>query len=72
MGEMSTFLFARPSFSEGAGRVLDFGNTLSEYNVSATGEQADLIALWMDWEAIASDMGQVSESQSNVKQICSP
>lgn len=50
----SDYLYARPSFAEGAARILDFGNTLNEYNTA--GElDPDYVALWMDWAAIGGD-----------------
>lgn len=33
---MSDFLFARPSFWEGLGRLIDFGGTLTEFNSAAS------------------------------------
>jgi hypothetical protein len=56
MGSYSFLLFARPSFAEGVGRLLDFGNALNEYNYSETPGQADMAALWADWFALAEDM----------------
>lgn len=56
MSELSTFLFATPSFSEGMGRVLDVGDTLTEYNRSETPELADLRALQADWRAVGLDI----------------
>jgi hypothetical protein len=56
MGDYSFLLFARPSFIEGAARIFDFGNSLTEYNYSENGEQADALALRADYEAIAGDM----------------
>jgi len=53
----SDFLFARPSFLGGMARVIDMGATLTEYNESMNGEQADLLALAMDYRAVGSDMG---------------
>jgi hypothetical protein len=50
------FLYARPSALEGVARLLDFGNSLNEYNVSANGEEADYLALKLDWEAIKEDI----------------
>ena len=35
---------------------VDFGNTLNEYNYSRDGEQADYLALRMDWRATGRDM----------------
>jgi hypothetical protein len=56
MSSFSTFLFARASFSEGAARLLDFGDTLLEYSSSETGEAADAVAFACDWRQIAQDM----------------
>jgi len=52
MGRYTYFLFAQPSFLEGAARILDFGDTLTEYNVSVTPQQADYYALLSDWRAV--------------------
>ncbi|MBI3970716.1 MAG: hypothetical protein HY332_05455 [Chloroflexi bacterium] len=51
----SDFLFARPSFWGGAARVLDLGNTLTEFNQSPTPDQADCIAMRADWGSIGQD-----------------
>lgn len=56
MGQYSFFLFARPSFSEGTARILDFGDTLTEYNRSKTPEEADFNALFSDWCAVGDDL----------------
>jgi len=56
----SDFLFARPSFFEGVARILDFGNTLQEYNTS-TPEMADYHALKADWQAVGEDMMRAVE-----------
>jgi len=58
MGELSSILFARPSAIEGAARLLDFGDTLSEYNRSPTGAMADYIALAADWKQIGNDLSE--------------
>lgn len=50
------FLFARPTLLEGAARIFDFAGTMTQYNVSPSGEIADLIALWMDWAVIGNDL----------------
>jgi hypothetical protein len=55
MYDYSMFLFARPSFAEGVGRILDLGNTLSEYNSSLTPDQADTLARKADWQALRKD-----------------
>lgn len=56
MGHLSSFLYAEPSFIEGAARILDFGDTMSEYNRSPTGTDADYVALAADWERIGADL----------------
>jgi hypothetical protein len=56
MGRYSFNLFARPSFTEGMGRILDFGNTMNEYNYSSTGAEADHLALYDDWMQVCEDM----------------
>ena len=55
MGTFSDLLFARPSFLEGVARLLDLGGTLNEYNESNSPEDADLVALRSDWEALGQD-----------------
>lgn len=52
------FLFARPSFIEGMARIVDFGNTLNHYNDSPTPQDADRVALSMDWGMVGEDMYQ--------------
>ncbi len=52
----STYLFANPSFKEGAGRLLDFADSLTEYNYAPTPAQADAIALALDWYAVGDDL----------------
>ena len=51
----SLFLCARPSFIEGVSRVLDFGNSLNEYNRPLTNAQADFLALSGDWRLVGTD-----------------
>lgn len=48
MEPISDFLYASPSFLEGIARIMDFGNTLNQYNESPSGAVADEIALRMD------------------------
>ena len=45
----ATFLFATPNWWSGAARVLDMGGTFDAYN---SHDEADVIALWMDWNAV--------------------
>lgn len=56
MNEHSMLLFARPSFLEGVGRIMDFGGTLNEYNYSLDGAQADRLALMADMQALRADI----------------
>ncbi len=53
---MSDFLFARPSFWEGIGRIIDMGDTLTEFNRSLSAAQADRIALEQDWLVVGNDL----------------
>jgi hypothetical protein len=41
---------------EGAARIIDLGDTLTEYNQSPTGDYADLCALSADWRQIGQDL----------------
>lgn len=62
--ELTTFLFARPSFVNGAARALDVGNTLSEYNHSRTGEEADAKAIRADLRAVGADFHRAVNDDS--------
>ncbi len=55
---MSDFFFTMPSFTRGAGRVLDLGAGLQRgsYVLSDTGDEADLRALVSDWAAVDRDL----------------
>lgn len=53
---VSDFLFARPSFFEGMGRIIDFGGTLTAFNISRTPEEADARALFEDWRVVGNDL----------------
>lgn len=55
-GNRTTFLVPSPSFLEGVGRVFDFGGILNQYNRTRSPEDADRIALQMDFEAVADDL----------------
>ena len=56
--QYTTFLFARPSAAEGVARILDLAGTLDHYNASRSGEEADAIAMAMDWHAVGHDIAQ--------------
>lgn len=64
MSQYNPFLFARPSFIEGCARVLDFGDTLNEYNTALSPEQADAIALYLDWLAVGNDLRGAAQAVS--------
>lgn len=49
-------LFARPSFLQGMGELLDFSSLYSRYNHSESGEAADARAIRSDWQAIGDDL----------------
>ena len=55
MNENFSLLFATPSFLEGFARVLDIGNTFTDYNTSSDPGEADFLALRSDWRAIGDD-----------------
>lgn len=55
-GRYAGLLYANPSFTEGMARILDFGDTLTEYNYSRSAEEADANAIRSDWRAIADDL----------------
>lgn len=52
----STYLFARPSFVEGIGRMVDVSNSLNIYNQSRTDSEADARAIYEDWKAVGHDV----------------
>ena len=56
MGTRSDFLYAEPSFLEGLARILDFGNTLKQYNESPSSEMADAVALGTDWAVVGNEL----------------
>jgi hypothetical protein len=58
VGRYSGFLYAEPSFLEGAARVIDLGATMSSYNMSPNGEIADVLALRADRKALAADAAE--------------
>ena len=56
MSEQTTYLYAIPTWTEGVGRLVDFGGFLSQYNTSSTDDEADARALALDWLAVGSDL----------------
>jgi hypothetical protein len=54
--EPTFYLFSRPTFLEGYGRILDVLGVLNSYNKSPSAEEADFIALRNDWKAVGQDI----------------
>ena len=52
----SDFLVASPSFTSGAGRLLDWYGLYDSYNVSRSGQEADAKAMFADWRMIGEDL----------------
>ena len=52
----SSFLFATPSWYEGLGRLVDFANALTQYNVTVAPEDPDTRALGQDWLAVGDEL----------------
>lgn len=70
MGEYSRILFATPSFSEGVARILDFGNTLNEYNYSPNSETADQNAIMADWNQVGADLRRaIRERRADAQKV---
>lgn len=61
------YLFARPSFIEGVGRIFDFGNSLNKYNDSESENEADAKALYSDWVTVGNDMSTAMEDYGRRK-----
>jgi len=69
IGHLTGHLYATPSVIEGVGRLFDISGTLSEYNYSEDGEEADYLAIKADWLVVGDDMRaavkQYQERQSD-------
>lgn len=55
---MTNYLFASTGFVSGFARALDIGATFNAYNVSATPEEADSLAIYNDFKTIGDDLRQ--------------
>ncbi len=60
MSNETSFLFSRPSFLEGFGRLFDFPGTLDNYNQAPSAEDADQMALTMDWMVVGQEISQAA------------
>jgi hypothetical protein len=54
----TTFLVQNPSFGNGIARSVDFLRIFTEYNDSASTEEADNKAIFHDWLAVFKDFCQ--------------
>jgi len=61
----SMLLFAMPSFTGGAARVLDLGGTFDVYNESLNAAEADQRALLSDWQQVGIDLNCAMEIFDN-------
>lgn len=50
------YLFSTPSFVKGIAKAIDLGDTLNNYNVASSQEEADIKALNSDTDALMKDM----------------
>ncbi len=57
----SDFLFARPTFLVGFASILDWGDTLTEFNSTSTPEIADSLAMGSDWKTVGKDILRAME-----------
>ena len=69
MNHLSTFLYARPSFLEGVARLIDWGNTLQEYNTVSDPKVADYLALSADWRVVGHDLESAMFSSEWEKEL---
>ena len=64
----TSFLFAKPSLTSGAARLLDLGGTFPRYNRSRSPKEADVNALYSDWYSVGYDiadaMNEFEEAQA--------
>lgn len=71
MGNLDTLtfrLFARPSFIEGMGRILDMGNSLNTYNRDDAPEMADKRSLESDWRMVGRDIKGALETHDKISE----
>ena len=64
---MSELMFARPTFWGGIARLMDFGNSLSEFNYSTYPELTDTMALASDWRAVGFDLQNAIDTVTHEK-----
>lgn len=69
MNQLSGYLYANPSFLEGVARLMDISGSLSEYNIARTPEEADMLALWADWQVVGDDLRQATFSYPELNKL---
>lgn len=52
----SDFLFVRPSLFRGFARTLDLVGSLDSYNWAGSGQEADALAMYVDWALVSADV----------------
>ena len=71
----SNFLTAKPSFLSGSARTLDLWGVFDDYNYSLTPEQADQIAMLLDWYVTGQDiqagLNEYEEQRQALPETCS-
>ena len=60
----SDFLFVRPSLFRGFARTLDLVGSLDSYNWAGSGEQADALAMHVDWSLVGADLNEAMKAFS--------
>ena len=63
------FLFANPSLTSGAARLLDFGGTFDQYNDSGTPKEADANATIADWCVVGDDIREAMEQFEEIESV---
>jgi hypothetical protein len=58
----TSMLFAMPSITSGAARVMDLGGLFDSYKTNQSDEAADRAALASDWQAVGSDLKKAMSS----------
>lgn len=62
------FLFAQPSFTSGASRVLDLWAVFDDYNRSDTTLEADAKAIAADWFIVGQDVRDAMEQYDSERE----
>jgi hypothetical protein len=58
---MNGYLFSRPTFWQGMGRIFDFHGILNSYHKKGSAKSADYKALRSDWLKAGKDLKQAAE-----------